>query len=182
MIRSLVLRTEPTVRQTQAIMGRVEESLVARGATVERIGAGGLRFKMPLPWRAPHLGLMLPITSGRVMVSAGAGGPWRVQYELNFSGLLALAIVLTAGLIVAGVEWPRLILIDAIAAAWALAYGVPYFAASTKFGQIISVAAREIVERRHGRRAERPSAGTTTTEGSVGEVADEGGPSGSLPP
>ncbi len=182
MIRSLALRTEPTVRQTQAIMARVEHSLVERGATVERIGAGGLRFKMPLPWRAPHLGRMLPITSGRVMVSAGAGGPWRVQYELNFSGLLALAIVLTAGLVVTGAEWPRLILIDAIVAAWALAYGVPYFAASTKFGAIVSAAAREIVERRHGGRVERPSAGTTTTGSAGSGVPDDGSPSGTLPP
>lgn len=149
MISSIGLRTEPTVRQTQAILERVERELVTRGATVGRTGAGGLRFKMPLPWRAPHLGRMLTITSGRVMVSAGAGGPWRVQYELNFSALLALAIVITAGIVVVGVGWPRLTLINSIGALWALGYLLPLLSASRKFASIVQSAAREIVERRH---------------------------------
>lgn len=153
MINSIGLRREPTVRQTQAILERVERELVSRGATVERAGAGGLRFRMPPPWRAPHLGRMLTITSGRVMVSAGAGGPWRVQYELNFSALLALAIVITAAIVVGGVEWPRLTLINSIAGLWALGYLLPLLAASRKFASIVQSAAREIVERRHAPRA-----------------------------
>jgi len=78
-MKSIAMPTEPTVRQVDAILARIEQELVARGARVARPRAGTLHFEMPLPWRAHSLGLLAAITSGRAQVSAGAGGPRRVR-------------------------------------------------------------------------------------------------------
>ena len=79
MMRTLPLRQEPSVRQIEALLATIERDLSQVGAKVKREGKGGLSFRMPFPWRAPHLGLMLAITSGRAVVSAGQGGPWRAE-------------------------------------------------------------------------------------------------------
>jgi hypothetical protein len=148
-MRSLDLRKEPSVRQSETIMRRIEAELTARGARVERAGAvGGLRFRMPRPWDAPRLGILLAITSGRAVVSAGSGGPWRVRYELDFSALRWLTIGLTVMLVFAGATWNRIALLNAIVALWVVAYGIPYVAASLRFAAIIRRSAAEILERR----------------------------------
>src|SRR5688572_33126757 len=118
-MRSLDLRKESSIRQTETILRRIDEELTARGARVERAGAvGGLRFRMPRPWHAPRLGVLLAITSGRAVVSAGSGGPWRVRYELSFSALRWTTLALTAILAALGMAtWPRLILL------WVVVYG-----------------------------------------------------------
>lgn len=150
-MRSLDLRKEPSIRQTETILRRIDEELTARGARVERAGAvGGLRFRMPRPWHAPRLGILLAITSGRAVVSAGSGGPWRVRYELNFSALRWTTIGLTLILIVSGYQhWNRGVLINAIVGLWLVVYGVPYVAASIRFARVIRASAAEILERRH---------------------------------
>lgn len=159
MLRSLDLRKEPSVRQSETILRRIDEELTARGARVHRAGPiGGLRFRMPQPWDAPRLGILLAITSGRAVVSAGSGGPWRVRYELNFSVLRWTTIGLTAILVILVLSgylpWDRLTLLNAILVLWVVVYGIPYLAASIRFERIIRRSAAEILERRHQRRTE----------------------------
>ena len=161
-MRSLDLRKEPSIRQTEIILRRIDEELTARGARVERAGAvGGLRFRMPRPWNAPRLGILLAITSGRAVVSAGSGGPWRVRYELRFSALRWTTLALTAILMAVGYEWNRGALINAVIALWITVYGVPYIAASIRFARIIRASAAEIVERRQRARAKVESSADT---------------------
>jgi hypothetical protein len=94
------------------------------------------------------LGILLAITSGRAVVSAGSGGPWRVRYQLEFSALRWTTIGLTAVLVAIGSGWDRGTLINTIIALWIIVYGVPYIAASIRFARIIRASAAEIVERR----------------------------------
>jgi hypothetical protein len=157
-MRSLDLRTEPSIRQTETILRRIDQELTARGARVDRAGAvGGLRFKMPWPWHAPRLGILLAITSGRAVVSAGAGGPWRVRYSLDFSVLRAIVIGLSVVVIGARYAWPeRFPMFQSLAILWLVVYGVPFFFASLRFRRIIQASAAEVVERRHGRRVADP--------------------------
>ena len=154
-MRSLDLRTEPSIRQTETILSRIDQELTARGARVERAGAvGGLRFRMPWPWHAPRLGILLAITSGRAVVSAGAGGPWRVRYSLDFSMLRAIVIGLSLVIFGMGYVWPeRFPLLKSLVLLWLVVYGIPFIIASLRFRRIIRASAAEVVERRHGRRA-----------------------------
>lgn len=154
-MRSLPLRREPSVRQIETILRRIEEELTVRGAVIDRTAPmGGLRFRMPRPWKAPRLGLLLFITSGRAVVSAGSGGPWKVRYKLDFSVLLGLVLVLSVGLIVVGLSWPdRTSLLIALLILWFIVYGVPYSLATTRFRQIIQKSTQDVIERR---RAPRP--------------------------
>lgn len=148
MRRSLNLRIEPTLRQTEAILARIEHELAERGATVERAGFGGLRFRMPPPWRAPRLGILLAISAGRVMVSAGAGGPWRVRYELSFIALRTATLLLSLAVAIARFGGHRLTLLMWIAAIWVVVYTVPYWLATRRFHRLVTQAARDVVERR----------------------------------
>jgi len=154
-MRSISLRKEPSVRQIDAILRHLEEELAKRGATVTRSGiAGALRFRMPKPWKAPRLGILLAVTSGQVEVSAGSGGPWRVRYGLSFSVLRGIVILLSLGLVAYGLSWPdRSNLINALLILWIVAYGVPYFAANGRFRRIIHGCAIEVVERRRAARS-----------------------------
>ena len=156
MLRSLDLRKEPTVRQSETILRRIAEELTARGARVERSGSGAfgaLRFRMPRPWEAPHLGILLAITSGRTLITAGSGGPWRVRYELSFAALrwltLASTAVLIALVLTGYLAWDRSRLLGALIILWTLLYGTPYFIASAQFERIIRTSAADILERRH---------------------------------
>ena len=148
-MRSVGLRTEPTVRQADAILTRLEEALVARGASVARQGLG-LRFRMPPPWRSRAFsGLIAAVTSGRVKVSAGAGERWRVRYDLDFTVLRVLAGLLTvAALVVGFFSWPRLTLVNALIGIWVLLYIGPRYFASRRFDRLVRVSAREVLERR----------------------------------
>ena len=154
MRRTLRLRVEPTVRQTQAILDSIERELGRYGARAQRVGGSALRFRMPEPWRRPHLGSLLAISSGRVMVSAGLGGPWRVQYELSTALLRGVAIALSVILVAVGFSWPRLTLVSALAALWLVVYAVPYFLATRRFRRIVRAGAQEVVERRKKPRVE----------------------------
>lgn len=148
-MRSIDLRKEPSVRQVEAILRNLDQQLTARGATVDRAGAvGGLRFRMPRPWKAPRLGVLLFITSGRVVVTAGSGGPWRVRYGLDFSVLQGMAIVLSLGLIAVGLAWPRTSLINSLIVLWLAVYGIPYVVVSAYFRRVIHTSASDVVERR----------------------------------
>jgi hypothetical protein len=154
MRRTLRLRVEPTVRQTQAILDSVEREMSRYGARVERVGGIALRFRMAAPWRRPHLGSLLAISSGRVTVSAGLGGPWRVQYELSTTLLLGVAIALSVVLVAVGLSWPRITLVGALGILWLVVYASPYFLATRRFRRIVRSAAQEIVERRRRERVE----------------------------
>jgi hypothetical protein len=151
--KSLALRTEPTVWQTEAILSRIERELTGRGADAHRDGRSTLEFRMPLPWRASGQGALLPISSGRVSVSAGAGGPRRVRYKVNFMLLRGLVLLLSAALVAIGFGWPRLTLLNALLALWAVCYGVPLAIAMSRFHRIVTSAARDVVERRGESRA-----------------------------
>lgn len=176
MMRSISLRKEPTVRQIDAILRHLDAELTKRGATVTRVGAtGALRFRMPRPWKAPRLGVLLAVTGGQAEVSAGSGGPWRVRYRLSFAALRGIVLLLSLGLVAYGLSWPdRTNLINALLALWLIAYGVPYVVATIRFGRIIQSCALDIVERR---RAARPpgsqpvsSDAPTGTEPPAGEI------------
>jgi hypothetical protein len=149
-VRALTLRTEPSVRQTNAILTRIERELSERGAVVARAGAAGLRFTMPPPWTAPRLA----ITSGRTTMSAGAGERWKVRYELSFAVLRGIVVVLSLVVVALGWTWPRTTLVNALVGLWAGVYGIPYLLAGRQFRRIIEAAAREVVERRRTPRGE----------------------------
>ena len=153
-MRSVRLRKEPSVRQIDAILRHLEEELTKRGATVTRAGiAGALRFRMPRPWKAPRLGILLAVTSGQVEVSAGSGGPWRVRYGLSFSMLQGIVILLSLALIALGLSWPdRTRLINVLLILWVVAFGLPYVAATLRFRRIIQSCALDVVERRRAPR------------------------------
>jgi hypothetical protein len=179
-MRSISLRREPTVRQIDAILRHLDEELTKRGATVTRTGlAGALRFRMPRPWKAPRLGILLAVTSGRAEVSAGSGGPWRMRYGLSFAVLRGLIILLSLGLIAYGLSWPdRTNLINALLGLWVIGYGLPYVAATLRFRRIIQSCALDVVERR---RTPRTSGShPLATSGSHPVVSDP--PAGGDPP
>jgi hypothetical protein len=172
MRRSIGLRKEPTMRQTTAILGRIEGELTELGARVER-GSSALRFRMPAPWRAPHLGFLLAITSGIARVSAGSGEHRQVRYELRFSGLRIVALLVTLGVTLAGWGWSRGTLLVALLVLWAVVYGLPRLIAGRLFHRLIATSAREIVERRrHSRDTSTP---TPTGEFAPYEPRPEGG-------
>ena len=153
-MRSVRLRKEPSVRQIDAILRHLEEELTKRGATVARAGiAGALRFRMPKPWKAPRLGILLAVTGGQAEVSAGSGGPWRVRYGLSFAVLRGIVVLLSLALIAFGLSWPdRTKLINALLILWVVAYGLPYVAATVRFRRIVQSCALDIVERRRASR------------------------------
>ena len=157
MRRSLPLRAEPTVRQTEAILARVERALADRGVTAERRGPGRLHFKMPPVWRAPQAGVLHAVTSGDALVSAGAGEARRVRYDLSFAGLRVSVFVLTGLLLVLGWEWARFTLFNSVVALWLLAFGAPYALATRRFRRIVFDAARDVVERRQVPRESTPT-------------------------
>ena len=166
-MRTLPLRQEPSVRQIEALLTTIERELAKVGATVARPGKGGLTFRMPLPWRAPHLGLLLAITSGKTVVTAGHGGPWRVRYDLNFLNLRLLALVISLGLAVLHWNSARVLLLNELIALWGLGYGVLWLAATRRFQKVIEKGAREVVERRRSSRVSGVSAmltGETPTD------------------
>jgi hypothetical protein len=147
-MRTIPLRTEPTVRQADAILSRIEGALADRGVTPKRRGLE-LRFRVPMPWQAPRLGILAAVTGGVVKVTAGAGEPWRVRYSLDYTYLRALAVVLSIAAIVTGLSaWPRLMLINVVAAIWLLVYLGPRWVASRRFDDMVRESAAEVLDRR----------------------------------
>lgn len=163
-MRSLGLRTEPTVRQTEVILSQVERELASRGARVERSGPGRLRFVMPAPWRARRLGSMLAVRTGSVMVSAGSGEPRRVRYHLHFTALRLVTGVLSAVVAAIGWGWQRTSLFNALVVLWVVAFGIPYVVAGIQFRRIVEASARDVLERRKEPRGPKPAAAAGTRE------------------
>lgn len=146
-MKSIPLRIEPTVRQADAILARLEGVLAARGVAPERRGLE-LRFRVPAPWRAAGLGTLMAVTSGVVKVSAGAGEPWRVRYGLDFTVLRGVAVALSIGAVLAGLGWPRLTLVNALIGIWLLCYVVPRWAAARRFDSLVRESAAAVLDRR----------------------------------
>lgn len=157
MKHSIVLRTEPTVRQTEKVIARIERELASRGITTTREGPGRIRFRVPPPWKAPKPSALLAISKGAVRLSAGAGEPRQVRYELDFARLAGLAVSLSVVLLAIGLGWPRRSLIASLGIVWALLFGVPWAFAASRFHRLMSHAARDVIERRAGA---RPAAAT----------------------
>ena len=164
-MKAITLRIEPSVRQTEAILARVEQDLVKHGARVTRQGVGALRFRMPAPWppwRVARLGRLWMISAGRVKIAAGSGGPWQVLYELDYSVLRTVLIVVSLVLVVIGWSWPnRTLLYVTLLAIWLLLYGLPHLFADRRFQRVISESMREVVERRRTPRTSGRISGST---------------------
>ena len=167
MRHSIVLRTEPTVRQTEKVIARLERELVARGITTTREGPGHIRFRVPLPWNAPKASALLAISKGAVRLSAGAGERRQVRYELDFARLAGLAVALSVGLLAIGLGWPRRSLIASLGIVWALLFGLPWAYAAARFHRLMAHAARDVIERRSGARL------AETTPASVRALSEE---------
>jgi hypothetical protein len=135
-IRSLPLEPQPTARQTREILFHVGHELAALGARVDHTLIGGFRFWMPPVWKlapgSPRF--FAPISSGRVTIGANAGDPWRVRYELKFTGLLFLVMAASIALILLDIPaWARVRLLDSQIALWTVAYAIPYVVADLHF-------------------------------------------------
>jgi hypothetical protein len=115
-------------------------------------------------------------------VSAGAGGPRRVRYELKFTHLQGAAalVSLLVGAAGWGLGWHRGALIAAILTVWALLYGAPYAIAHAYFRRLLETGTREALARHRTPNGGRAS----TTPGSTASSAapDPGPPSHGQPP
>lgn len=156
--RSLVLRANPTVRQTQAILVQLDRALRERGAATHRTPAGELIFRMPPPWKFAPVGWIALITRGTATLSAWGGGPWRVSYRLYFAALQALTGLITLGMAVLGWGWPRLALLSAVLALMLLGYGSLHLLAAHHFRDLLSEVMSDVIERRPTAQAEQAGA------------------------
>jgi hypothetical protein len=158
------LRANPSVRQTQAVLVRLERALAERGATVSREIPGELSFRMPPPWKLAPVGWLALITRGVVTLSAWGGGPWRLSYSLHFGWLQALTGVTTLILAVLGWGWPRLALLGAVLALWVVGYGVLHLVASRHYRLMLRELISDIAERRARPRREANGASATSQQ------------------
>lgn len=147
MRRSLVLRANPTVRQTQAILGRLERVLTERGALTHREVSGEVEFRMPPPWRFAR-GWLALISRGTATLSAWGGGPWRVSYRLYFGALQALTALVTLIIVVVGRSWSRLVLLAIVLVLWGAGYGVLHLLGSHAFRDLLRSVMGDFVEQR----------------------------------
>ena len=152
-MKAVRLRREPSVRQINAILARLERDLGARGLDVVRHGVGGIHFRVPPPWRARRAGLLAAATSGRVRVTAGRGERRHVRYELKFTYLQALLMLASFVLVLVGWGSARIELIGPVALIWLLLYLPAYFVAHAQLRRTISHGARDVVDRRKADRA-----------------------------
>ena len=151
MRRSFVLRANPSVRQTQALLARLERAVNERGATTERGPAGELTFRMPAPWRLAPVGWLALITRGTATLSAWGGGPWRVSYRLYFGALQSVVALITLGIVVLGWGRPRLSLFAAVLALWIVGYAPLHFLGAHTFRNLLHSVMADVLERRSGR-------------------------------
>jgi hypothetical protein len=151
------LRTNPSVRQTQALLVRLEQALTQRGAAVYRQIPGELSFRMPPPWRLAPVGWVALVTSGTLTLSAWGGGPWRLSYRLHFGWLQALTGLMTLIMAVLGWGWPRLALLGAVLALWVVGYGALHLIAAHHFRVLLRGLMSDIAERRARPRREANS-------------------------
>ena len=153
----MVLRANPTVRQTQAILVQLERALRQRGAATDRAQAGELVFRMPPPWRLARVGWLGLITRGTATLSAWGGGPWRVSYRLYFGALQALTGLITLSMVILGWGWARLALLSAVLALWLLGYGSLHLLAAHRFRDLVSDVVTDVLDRRATPRPEQAS-------------------------
>jgi hypothetical protein len=146
--RSVVLRANPSVRETQAVLTRLERALIERGAATERASTGELHFRMPPPWRFAPIGWLALITRGTATLSAWGGGPWRVSYRLYFGALQAVTAMITLGMVVLGWEWPRLALLTAALGLWIAGYASLHLLAANRFRRLLRHVMADVLERR----------------------------------
>jgi hypothetical protein len=147
MRRSLVLRTNPTVRQTQLVLARLERALAEHGAAIKRPSAGEIEFRMPAPWKlAP--GFLALVSGGTATVSAWGGGPWRVSYSLRFGALRTLTAIVTLALVTVGWGWPRLELMSSVIALWVVGSGTLHILAARAFRRFVRELLPDVIERR----------------------------------
>jgi hypothetical protein len=159
--RSLVLRANPTVRQTQTILSQLDRVLRERGATTDRAPAGEVIFRMPPPWKLARIGWLALITRGTATLSAWGGGPWRVTYRLYFRALQLLTGLITIGMVVFGWRWPRLALLSAVLAVWIVGYGLLHLLAARQFRTLLSGVMTDVLERRAKSRSDQPTPSST---------------------
>jgi hypothetical protein len=137
MLGWLTLSPQPTARETREIIFRLGHELAARGTHVRHDVIGGFRFRMPMPWRDGRLDALHAISSGRVTIGAGSGDPWRVRYELKFTALALATLVLCLLLINLGFHWPRARLVEVLAVAWLVVFGIPCARAQRAFREMV---------------------------------------------
>jgi hypothetical protein len=136
------------VRQINGILARLEQDLVEYGLDVSRHGVGGLRFEVPPPWRTRRAGLLSAATSGRVRVTAGRGERRQVRYELKFTTLQAVLTLVSFVLVIVGWQRARVSLVATVALIWLLFYLPAYLVATAQLRRIVSLGARDVIERR----------------------------------
>lgn len=149
-----MLRANPTVRETQAVLTRLERALQERGATTARTAGGVLSFRMPPPWRLARIGWLALITRGTGTLSAWGGGPWRVSYRLYFDALQATTAVITLGIAVFGWGWPRVTLIGGVLALWIIGYASLHLLAGHRFRDLLRNVLFDVLEPRDQPRRE----------------------------
>jgi hypothetical protein len=142
-LRSLPLEPQPTARQTLEILVHVGHELAALGARVDYKVIGGLRFRMPPPWRSRRGDAFLVISSGRVMIGADSGEPWRVRYQLQFTLLSWIVLAVVAGLLAVGLRWQSFHLAETLIAIWCVGYLIPVAAADRLFRRWLAEKCRE---------------------------------------
>ena len=147
MRRSLVLRSNPTVRQTQAILGRLERALTERSAVTHREASGEVAFRMPPPWRLAR-GWLALISRGTATLSAWGGGPWRVSYRLHFGALRALTALVTLIIVFVGWRWSRLALLAVVLVLWGAGYGMLHLLGAHAFRDLLRSVMGDFVENR----------------------------------
>ena len=157
----MVLRANPTVRQTQKILSQIDRALRERGATTDRAPAGELVFRMPPPWKLARIGWIALITRGVVTLSAWGGGPWRVSYRLHFGALQLLTGLITLSMAVVGWSWPRLVLLSAALMLWIVGYGSLHLLAGHQFRDLLSDVIADVLERRTKSRSEESTPSST---------------------
>jgi hypothetical protein len=156
--RSLVLGANPTVRQRQTLLARLDRALRERGAMTDRTPTGELTFRMPPPWRLAPVGWLALLTRGTATLSAWGGGPWRVSYRLYFGALQAAAACITLVIAIVGWGWPRLTLVIVILAFWILGYAPLHLLAANRFRRLLRDVMADVIDQRVRRGADRASA------------------------
>ena len=156
-----MLRSNPSMRQTQEILARLDRALRERGAATDRAPAGELTFRMPPPWRLAPVGWLAVITRGTATLSAWGGGPWRVSYRVHFGALQSVTALITLALVVLGWGWPRVALLSAVLALWIIGYGALHLLAARRFRTLLTKVMADVLEPRV--RAPTPPAGVSAT-------------------
>ena len=163
------------MRQINRILARVESDLAARGLEVSRHGVGGVRFKVPPPWRTHGAGLLVAATSGMVRVTAGRGERRHVRYELKFTMLQAVLMVASFALVLVGWQRARVSLVGSVALIWLLIYLPAYTIATRQLQRIVAAGARDVIDRRRSPRDAAATAGAASSA-SVPVTRGPGGP------